>query len=110
MSHHDYLMSRAIEGQDYPFYAIIMAAYRKADTENQFKLEYMWPNQIAELKARYNAPGGVLESDVIKLPGGSLEMRPIAVDIGADVPPMTPAEEEAAIDDLFDRSDWPPRE
>lgn len=110
MSHHDYLMSRAIEGQDFPFYAIIMAAYRKADSDNQRKLFRAFPNTVEELTARYNAPGGVLESDVIKLPDGFLEMRPMAVDIGADVPPMTPAEEEAAIDDLFDRSDWPPRE
>lgn len=79
-------MSKAIEGQDYPFYAIIMAAYRKADTLNQQILEGSWPRVVAELKARYNAPGGVLESDVIKLPGGLLEFQPIAVDIGADVP------------------------
>lgn len=64
MSHHDYLMSRAIEGQDYPFYAIIMAAYRKADSDNQRKLFRAFPNTVEELTARYNAPGGVLESDV----------------------------------------------
>lgn len=110
MSHFDYLTSRAIEGEGHPFYALIMAAYRQADSDNQRKLFRAFPDVVEELISRYNAPGGVLETDIIKLPGGSLEMKPIAVSIGPDVPPMTSAEEEAAIDDLFDRSNWPPRE
>lgn len=60
MSLYDYKASMDIERNDYPFYAIIMAAMRKADSNNLTKLRLMWPEVWEELEARYNAPGGVL--------------------------------------------------
>lgn len=45
------------------FYGLIMAAYRLADTTNAAKLRAAFPDVIADLQARYDAPGGVLVSD-----------------------------------------------
>jgi len=60
MSHYDYLKSREIAANNYPFYAIIMGAIRQADTDNLNKLESIFPEIVAEFKERYNAPGGWL--------------------------------------------------
>lgn len=48
------------------FYTLIMAAYRFADTDNQEILERAYPSIIAELKLRYNAPGGVLPGETVR--------------------------------------------
>ena len=45
------------------FYALLMAAMRKADTPNTVKLQAAWPEVWADLQERYDAPGGVLDSD-----------------------------------------------
>ena len=45
------------------FYTLLMAAMRCADSDNQERLRKNWPSVWYELNARYNAPGGVLESD-----------------------------------------------
>lgn len=45
------------------FEAYIMAAVRKADSSNKEALEASFPAIVKELKARYNAPGGVLEGE-----------------------------------------------
>jgi hypothetical protein len=45
------------------FYPLLMAAMRCADTDNAAQLRLAFPGVWAELQARYNAPGGVLESD-----------------------------------------------
>ena len=58
MSHYDYERSREISRE--PFYAIIMAAMRNADTDNLEFLKNKWPAVWDELHARYNAPGGCL--------------------------------------------------
>jgi len=63
MSLYDYRQSQKIAAKDYQFYALIMAAMRKADTANTDKLAYAFPDVWAELKARYNAPGGVLPQE-----------------------------------------------
>ena len=63
MSHYDYIASKEIGAEDHPFYALIMAAMRQADTPNSEKLQRMWPETWDELQARYNAPGGLLEAD-----------------------------------------------
>ena len=64
MSRYDYQASKDISAQSYPFYALVMALYRQADTSNQHLIQYCWPEVVAELKARYNAPGGWLDSEV----------------------------------------------
>lgn len=65
MSLYDYQTSKEIVRQDYPFYALIMAAMRQADTSNAAKLHHVFPEVYEELDARYNAPGGHLTKDHI---------------------------------------------
>lgn len=64
-----YQTSKAIGGPDPDFYALLMAAMRRADTPNAARLRGAFPEIWDELQARYNAPGGVLASD----PPGLLE-------------------------------------
>jgi predicted ArsR family transcriptional regulator len=63
MTLYDYQMSRDLVADDPPFAALIMAALRKADTENAAKISAMWPGIAREMRVRYNAPGGLLASD-----------------------------------------------
>ena len=63
MSLIDYNQSQKIGAQGFYFYALIMAAMRKADTENLWKLQEAWPAIWDELQARYNAPGGLLDGE-----------------------------------------------
>lgn len=63
MSWHEYRVSQEIDAHDYPFYALIMAAMRKADTANMRRLREAFPEVHADLVARYNAPGGWLEGE-----------------------------------------------
>lgn len=58
MSFYDY--SRAIEmyKADEPFYALIMAAMLKADTDNLARLRKIFPDINLELTERYHSPGG----------------------------------------------------
>ncbi len=63
MSLHEYLVSKELDRDDPPFYALIMAAARRADTDNFAALERAFPRCIAEVRARYNAPGGRLPED-----------------------------------------------
>jgi len=60
MSHFDYRVSQEIGQHDYPFYALIMAAMRQADTANMRKLAQAFPGVYTELQQRYDAPGGYL--------------------------------------------------
>lgn len=60
MSLHEYKASLEIEKHDYPFYWIIMAAMRQADSQNLAELRFSFPEVYDELRARYDAPGGVL--------------------------------------------------
>lgn len=68
MSLYDYRASQEIAQTDPPFYALIMAALRKADSANSVKIETLWPGLHAEFTARYNAPGGVLPTDPEAMP------------------------------------------
>lgn len=63
MSLYDYKTSQKLDEDDAPFYALIMAAMRRADTDNANMLRAMWPATWDELQARYNAPGGQLKED-----------------------------------------------
>ena len=63
MSYYDYILSRRIQIEEYPFYALIMAAMRQADDVNTEKLKYCWPQVYQELSDRYNAPGGFLPGE-----------------------------------------------
>tara|TARA_R110002126_G_scaffold81426_1_gene200667 strand:- start:5562 stop:5759 length:198 start_codon:yes stop_codon:yes gene_type:complete len=61
MSRHEYVRSQALSKES--FYALLMAAMRKADSANAEKLDAAFPGVWAELQARYNAPGGLLEGE-----------------------------------------------
>lgn len=63
MSLHSYHASKVISRGDWPFYALVMAAMRKADTHNSALLAEAFPQIHEELLARYNAPGGALTKD-----------------------------------------------
>ena len=60
MSHFDYESSKVIAASAFPFYALIMAAMRQADSDNIGKLREAFPDVWAEFYARYKAPGGLL--------------------------------------------------
>jgi len=60
MSYYDYRMGQRIELERYPFYALIQAAMRQADTPNLQMLKESWPEVWEELETRYNAPQGLL--------------------------------------------------
>ena len=64
MSLHEYEEGLEITAKDPPFYALIQAAMRKADTTNLELLKGCWPDVLLELRVRYNAPGGMLASEV----------------------------------------------
>jgi len=64
----DYHISLKLHMKDIPFYALIMAAMRKADSDNIEKLKQAFPDIWAELQKRYNAPGGIIKSDKIEIP------------------------------------------
>ena len=66
MSLHGYLVSQAITIADLPFYSLIMAAMRQADSLNLEGLQRIFPDVWQELEARYHAPGGVLEEDKVE--------------------------------------------
>ena len=63
VSFYDYKASLVIASERYPFYALIMAAMRQADTSNLNELKASFPDVWRELRERYNAPGGILASD-----------------------------------------------
>ena len=56
----EYLESQKLMAGDPSFYALIMAAMRKADTNNVERLKAGWPLVWKEFIARYHAPGGAL--------------------------------------------------
>ena len=63
MSYFDYEMSKRIAAHDYPFYALVMAAMRQADTDNLERLQDAFPGVWLELQHRYNSPGGIHPMD-----------------------------------------------
>lgn len=63
MTRYDYEVSKMLVSNDPPFGALIMAAYRKADSFNASVLARDFPEIVTELQARYNAPGGILPGD-----------------------------------------------
>ena len=64
MSIMDYIQSNQISATgDFSFQSLVMAAMRKADAGNLAKLEQVFPETLAELRKRYNAPGGALTDE-----------------------------------------------
>lgn len=69
MSHLDYVIGLDISAGkshvvDPPFSSIIMAAFRKADSDNIERLKLAFPEIWQEFWARYNSPGGYLGGEL----------------------------------------------
>jgi hypothetical protein len=64
VSLYDYKVSRRLARDDEPFYALIMAAMRRADTDNLNLLKLAFPETWDELEMRYHAPGGYLPNEI----------------------------------------------
>jgi len=65
VSRFDYEASKLIAARDLPFYGIVMAAMRQADTENAERLRLAFPDTWDELQERYWAPGGFLPEELV---------------------------------------------
>lgn len=63
MSLYDYTISRRLVADDPPFYALIMAAMRKADTDNARLLRAAWPAVWDEMQHRYWSAGALLPGE-----------------------------------------------
>ena len=64
MSVYDYKVSRQIFLDAPSFDSLIMAAIRRADSQNAARLRMAFPEVYAEVEARHNAVGGILPEDV----------------------------------------------
>jgi hypothetical protein len=70
MGFSDYFIYRKgleIAAADYPFYALIQAAMRKADTDNLELLKEAFPDVWKDMMERYNNPGGLSDAEYVKL-------------------------------------------
>jgi hypothetical protein len=63
MSLHSYQVSLEICKEDPPFSALIMAAMRRADSDNIIKLQLAFPDIWSELDERYWTQGGLIASE-----------------------------------------------
>jgi hypothetical protein len=81
MSRFDYQASLRLSGEDPPFAALIMAAYRKADSFNGVALALAFPEIIDELQARYDAPAGLLAGESIDLIYGGEQSELVEAEI-----------------------------
>ena len=63
MSLHDYVAGQAIDSHQFPFYGLLQAAMRAADSDNFSILRAAFPEVYKDLEVRYNAPGGSLPED-----------------------------------------------
>lgn len=68
----DYFWAQSLDAhlEGLPFGAVVMLAMRRADTDNFAALAVAFPELAEELRRRYNAPAGVLESDRLTLAQG----------------------------------------
>lgn len=65
MGKHEYLESQKIASMGFSFYSLVMATMRRADDQNLDALKLIFPEIHQELKARYNAPGGILPGETL---------------------------------------------
>ena len=89
MSLYDYEISKQLEAMDVSFYGLIMAAMRRADTDNLNALRAFWPAVWDELQARYNAPGGALNDAEMEYVLAQLNEVEVAEDSGEPAPVRT---------------------
>ena len=65
MSLYDYQLSKraALAIDEYIFYTVVMALFRRADTSNLEALKSAFADTFDEFWKRYNAPGGLLAGE-----------------------------------------------
>lgn len=90
MSLHSYRAALELVSKDRPFSSYIMAAMLKADSGNVLILEAVFPKIVAELRERYDAPGGFLAGE------GPLAVKVLASFLD------TPADGNARQSNFFD--------
>lgn len=56
----EYQQSLVVNAQGYPFYALIVAAMRQADTDNLEKLKQSFPDVWRSFKIRYDNSFGIV--------------------------------------------------
>lgn len=76
MSRHDYERSARLATGGDSFTALIMAAMRRADTQNADMLKASWPDEWAELQERYNAPGGFTKAEATAMEAHADDTKP----------------------------------
>lgn len=69
ISYYDYEMSKRIAGEEYPFYALLAALIRQADSYNLVRLEAVFPEAVAEFRQRYHNPGGMSDEELRRVTG-----------------------------------------
>ena len=62
-----YMIALEIVEEDNSFYALIQAAMRQADSENQVRLRYVFPQVWEDLEKRKSAPMGYLPGEAVRL-------------------------------------------
>lgn len=60
---YDYQISQQLAVQDLPFYGLLFALIRRADTRNTELIRQAWPEVYDEFVTRYNSPGGWLPGE-----------------------------------------------
>lgn len=63
MSLHEYRRAIELKRADEPFYALVMAAIMRADSDNVARFAEAFPETYYETLLRYNSPGGELGRD-----------------------------------------------
>lgn len=61
MSLYDWRWAESRAADDAPFYGLLFALIRRADTHNLERIRSAWPRHVAEAERRYNSPGGLLD-------------------------------------------------
>lgn len=74
MSYQEYILGREISTKGYPFYALIQAAMRQADTDNLEKLKSLFPETFREFQTRYNSPKGLLLDEIVEEENEEIEV------------------------------------
>ena len=64
MSHYDYEVSQKISANDPPFYALIMAGFRRADPKDCKKLREAFPRAWHEWCERFHTPRGLTHEEL----------------------------------------------
>jgi hypothetical protein len=100
MSRIDYHLAVDLKNADVPFYALVMAAMMRADSDNIEILKTGWPEVWREVQARWKAPGGALTGEVARSPASISrargEARPLPCVAVPVIPEDVPARGKAA--------------